>query len=300
MKVAIGIPVYVNVAEHIDYLNQTTKGFNTSYPYIFIPVINKFSLERKEWEFTQKPDQIIELEGRQPQGVGKAWNDIISRSLQENCDYTIIFNQDIVIAKTAIDNLVAFAESHKEGNAMWTMTESSSLETLNDTSGEDGFYPHFSAYMVDKTFKDAIGQFDENFTPAYFEDNDMHARIVKSGKHAACSKDAKFFHHGSITLRTDSEYRAGHSGRFITNEMYFRQKWGISPVNGESQMITLYYKTPFNEADKELSYWPVGYKRNTPTNTEIGLSGTGLSASTILQQNTEMERAARALRSNQN
>jgi GT2 family glycosyltransferase len=39
----------------------------------------------------------------------------------------------------------------------------------------------FSSFMVKRDFFDRVGTFDENFDPCWWEDNDMHYRIILLG-----------------------------------------------------------------------------------------------------------------------
>jgi len=256
MRIGIGIPVYVNLINHCDFLNQTTKSIKTSHEWIFIPIINRYTIDKQGWQFTQQPSEVIELEGRQPQSVSKAWNDIIGKAIEERCEYIVILNQDVVLARSAIDNFVAYAEKNKSTNLMWAMEESKRLDTLNTYVGEPlGLKSSFSAFMVDRNFSGVFGRFDENIIPAYFEDNDTYARIVKLKKHMIQCKDARFFHYGSVILKTDPNYQNSHHITFKKNRDYFVKKWGHDPVWTEEEVFRLYYRTPFNDPENDINSW---------------------------------------------
>ena len=103
-------------------------------------------------------------------------------------------------------------------------------------------HPCFSAFMINKKCWDVVGEFDENFNPAYFEDNDYHRRINLSGMKAIVFPPAVFYHYGSRTklerLKTESEQLINH--QFEKNRDYYVRKWGGLPGNET-------FLKPFNE-----------------------------------------------------
>lgn len=319
MRIAITIPVYLNVPAHLDYLNQTTRSFQTTHELYFIPVLNRrpstFPFDHYEYE-AQIPDKVIELEGRQnPQAVSKAWNDGIARAVEHDCEYIIIMNEDIILGKKSIDNLVAYAEAHKKTEedlpiVIWSMSDVNQGNLNDETEGAGGG-PHFSSFMVHKTFPEVMGKFDENIAPAYFEDNDMQVRIVKSGHRAVRCTTSKFFHYGSTTLNSDSQMRAVHPPQFGANEAYFIQKWGNRVLNTFDEILNQMYKTPFNIPDRELNDWrpsdrtgAVPFSNPAPIPggevVEARHQGTGLSASAIQQTLDDSAKANAELRKNYN
>lgn len=257
MKLAIVIPIYVNTLAHQNYLIETTRSINTTHEWVFIPVVNKRpQFVMKSYQFTKQPSKIIELEGRQPQSVARAWNDGISKSAEEGCAYTLVINSDIILEKVAINSIIAYAELNKGKNIMWTMTEHNLPEKLNAQKGKHySSHPDFAAFLVRGTFSDLMGKFDENFTPAYFEDVDMFARITKLKREVAICPHAKFFHYGSTTINADPDYSNGHASRFGKNWAYFRRKWGHEPIWTKEEVLELYYKAPFNKSELDTNSW---------------------------------------------
>lgn len=82
--------------------------------------------------------------------------------------------------------------------------------------------------MTKKAVFDKIGGFDENFSPAYFEDNDLSWRYIFAGYKNFISKRSYFYHKGSVT------------GKSLTNlnEIYAKIK-NISSKNIKTN-ITFY------------------------------------------------------------
>jgi GT2 family glycosyltransferase len=202
------------------------------------------------------------LEGiGEKQSVSNAWNKGIEKAKELGCDYVMVINTDIVFKTNLIDRLVAFAEKEKDV-VMWTASEHVDLYDL-ETCNEDENYsehPNFSCFMVKSTFFDNVGKFDENFIPAYVEDGDMHARLALANLKAYVFGGAKFYHKRSNTIKTDAQLWNKNASTFPKNQQYFLEKWGHPPVNTVEEMRETYYKHPYNEEDKPLSYWRVNGK----------------------------------------
>jgi GT2 family glycosyltransferase len=90
------------------------------------------------------------------------------------------------------------------------------------------------------------GWFDENFYPAYFEDNDMFYRMALAGQKSYLTTEYGFYHKQSATCET-----------VVTKDMwnycegYYRSKWGGYP--GEE-----IYTHPFNNKNNKIDHWVKG------------------------------------------
>jgi GT2 family glycosyltransferase len=94
-----------------------------------------------------------------------------------------------------------------------------------ETVGGVGLLSGFSAFGIDRTAVTKAGLFDENFHPAYFEDNDYDYRCRLTGVelHALPSG---MQHRNSSTIRDSEEYRIANHRTFPSNRDYFLAKWG--------------------------------------------------------------------------
>jgi len=262
MRVAITIPIYVSNWNHRSFLDKTTASIATSHEYVFIPVLNFLAEQFRPyaWQFTQHPNELHVLEGRQPQAVSKAWNDGIQKAVELGCEYILVLNEDIVLKQDAIDNLVAFAQQRQEA-VLWSMGnyhDLFSLEQAINKPEEFSEHPNFSAFMVHRSWPEVFGRFDENFIPGYFEDSCAHARIALANQKAYVTAAAWCYHFGSRTINSDEEFRATMPPLFQKNAAYFLRKWGHTVVNEPDQMRRLYFDHPYNEPDKPLGYWRGG------------------------------------------
>ena len=57
----------------------------------------------------------------------------------------------------------------------------------------------FSCVITKRNILDVIGTFDENFYPAFFEDNDLKYRAIEKGYGIFVTNKAAFYHFGSVT-----------------------------------------------------------------------------------------------------
>jgi len=259
MRIAITAPIYITNPAHKKYLDLTTKSItSTNHNIVWVPCENYVYpiLTPLVYFFNHEPDEIKVLHPTGQQSVSNAWNKGIEEGCRAGCDYILVINTDIVFKSNAIDRLVDFAENHLDA-ALWTMSECADLANIESCPEDEKFseHPHFSCFMVKSDFFKRVGKFDENFIPAYYEDNDMHARLVLAGLKAYAYSGARFFHFGSRTVKSDGEIVNKNRVAFLQCQLYFAEKWGHSVVNDVERMKEVYYKHPYNEKDKPLSYW---------------------------------------------
>jgi hypothetical protein len=259
MRIAITAPIYVTNPEHKRYLDLTTKSiFSAKHDIVWLPCENYVhpDFTPLAYTFDHEPDEIKVLYPTGQQSVSQAWNKGIEEGSKAGCDYILVINIDIVFKSNAIDRLVDFAENHPEA-VLWTMSECVDLANLESCPEDENFseHPVFSCFMVKADFFKHVGKFDENFIPLYCEDGDMHARLVLAGLKAYVYGGARFFHFCSRTIKSDRELWNKNTRTFPQCQLYFLEKWGHSMVNDVDRMREVYYKHPYNEEDKPLSYW---------------------------------------------
>lgn len=259
MKIAITFPVFVRTEEHRKFLNQTTRSFiSVDHDLVVIPVENLIEARYKPYayEFNHEPDKLIPIQPLKEQSVAHAWNRGIQEGINNGCEYILVINTDIIFKSNAIDRLVKFAEAHQEA-VMWAMAEWSDAGSIETAPEDEGFneHPNFSCYMVKKDFFTHVGTFDENFVPAYCEDGDMHGRLALANKKAYVYGGARFFHARSTTIHNDREAWERNRQTFPKNQQYFLTKWGHPIVGDVDEMRKVYFKHPYNDSSKPLSYW---------------------------------------------
>lgn len=186
-------------------------------------------------------------------GFQKSVNYGVNDAFERGFDIAFVCNNDIIMHPEAIGRIVeGFLRSFEsEGRPLDV-----GMVTCVDVSGEmnersiapqnisqlialdrEGtavaLHPCFSAFAVSKPTWETIGEFDEVFAPAYFEDNDYHYRMQVGGIDAIAYPPAMFYHFASRTTREAAE-----PGReIVTNKSFeknrsmYALKWGGQPGN---------------------------------------------------------------------
>jgi predicted glycosyltransferase involved in capsule biosynthesis len=268
MKVAVVLPIYLNNWLHQQFISYTVRSIKSKENnLVFIPVENFVApIFLPTLYPTNEGIETVKIPGKQPQSVARAWNEGIKKAVELGCEYILVLNADIIIKSNSIDKLIVRAEKDRVEDPsilIWTMAQhipteedkvnltiydevSTNLEVKSVEEEVTAEHPNFSAYMVHKTFFDTMGSFDENFEPAYFEDNEMVARIALMNKKAVMYVGSRFFHYGSRTINVDMEFRATMPPMFDQNREYFAEKWSQPPVNEPEEMRKHYYKFPYD------------------------------------------------------
>lgn len=91
-----------------------------------------------------------------------------------------------------------------------------------------------------------VGYLDENFFPAYYEDNDHRYRMKLAGLEWEYFP-LKYDHIVSSTLKSSAEFQKKNQKTFAENGRYYVEKWGGLP--GQEK-----YETPFN-MELPIDYW---------------------------------------------
>jgi hypothetical protein len=263
MRLGVVCPLYVTNWYHRDFIDGTTRSITSSHEWVWLPVFNYAAPQFRPyiWQWVQHPTSIVELEGRQPQAVAKAWNDGITKAVELGCEYILVLNDDIVLKSNAIDNLVQHAQAHPEA-ILWSMgayNDREGLERAIDNPEDFHEHPNFSAFMVHRTWPETFGRFDENFVPAYHEDSSCHAQIALAGQRAYVTGGAWFYHYGSRTINSDEAFRSSMPSEFVKGAQYFQHKWGTGVLSEADQMREQYYQHPYNIPELALHEWIPDY-----------------------------------------
>lgn len=141
-------------------------------------------------------------------GCAKSWNWF----MQQNDDIVIICNDDITFNDRTLPSIIE--AYHENPNRVIAPCAGSNI---------------FSCFLLPKSIYDQVGAFDEQFWPAYFEDNDYSKRVTQAGI-PFCFTGAGYGHVGSATIATYSAAEKDeHNRQFAANRERFRQKWGSLP-----------------------------------------------------------------------
>lgn len=203
---------------------------------LVVPVLSNFTGFAQLMNSVDAPIKPIILDNwNGNRGVAASWNQGIARGIE--CARLIICNDDVAFYPGTIAKLIN----------METMPYDLVSVVSTDT-GQKGFLedekPDFCCFAIQpERFVESFGWFDENFKPAYFEDNDMYYRMKLAGAKTALRLDARVDHGGSVTQLKgkghDTDDRVVSHHQFRLNRDYYTAKWGGEP--GQEK-----YKTPFD------------------------------------------------------
>lgn len=174
-------------------------------------------------------------------GVSAAWNSMIADAVQDEVDELIVVNDDVVFRPEVIPAL--------------RQALNSGYDLASPTNETGVCHPHglnfwcFAIKPVSFTLK--FGEFDENFTPAYYEDDDMAYRIrLLGGRMVTLPVSA---HHAVMGTALEESV---HRSYYEKNLAYYIEKWGGPPTQEQ-------YLSPYGHSGNDPKYWRSSTSRET-------------------------------------
>ena len=191
---------------------------------LIVPVLSRFDLFAGLIRSIDVPVRPIIIDNwNHNRGVAAAWNEGMDWAWNDGYRYAIIANDDSYFEPGSIRKIY---DAMKETRACLISPNPNGAHAAQGLiDGAD-----FFNFMIDipQLIKEC-GYFDENFQPAYFEDNDMHRRIILSGAKAYIHTEAIAGHHGSATQYLDRNNPVCPPHQFENNRRYYTEKWGGEP-----------------------------------------------------------------------
>ena len=207
-KLVVGIPT-INRA---DLLNDALAKYFEDFENTEIAICdngNQDIITREKKFMIYKPQANL--------GVSGSWNMIMDYADKIGGTHVLMLNDDIYLGKT----------------------EKQIVRMIELFSHEDFFNSlmNWSAWVLSVKAWKKVGNFDENFFPAYFEDNDYCYRM-RLNKIQRMNTDYlnPVIYRNSQTIEKDPSLNS----RFMNNRQYYASKWGGLP-NEET------FKKPFNQ-----------------------------------------------------
>jgi GT2 family glycosyltransferase len=210
---------------------------------LIVPVLNRFDLFTRLMKSVDVNVRVFVMDSYNNNlGVSGAWNEGVRQAKAAGYQYALISNDDIEFFPNTISKL--YDDIVRKQACAVSPNPNSQFESQGLIPGTD-----FCCYMIDiPQVLNNCGTFDENFFPAYFEDNDMRYRMVLAGLNDYIDTDAPVIHHGSQTQYFDRNNPVTPPHMFENNKRYFIEKWGGEP--GQEQ-----FQTPFNDHSKTIKDW---------------------------------------------
>ncbi len=202
-------------------LNEATKPYlNSLYNFTPIDTFDLFIVDNGSndgtvefiEEFKKNHTNITIIKNKENLGYSKGNNLGIIEALKKDYDYIALLNNDILLTPNWLnDTISAFKLDDTLGMLSPRNNEKCKLTQNNYLKGYKKylskfkeplkyvFTPFFSCVIIKKEVLDKIGLFDENFSPAFFEDNDLCFRAMYEAYSLAYSNNTFIFHNHSTT-----------------------------------------------------------------------------------------------------
>jgi len=215
-KIIVAVPTYNSIAS----LKAAIDTYNTGSVRPDLIWIYDHSAEKTiAAQLAEYAPNTVFYDHHRGNCVSAAWNHAL-RQIHDGIETLIIANDDIIPQTDSVKEIVAIAK------------QATALDKQFWYAGEGA--NAWSFFVQTRTLFDTIGPYDENFKPAYFEDNDYHYRMKLHGFDITHVPECKVTHYqgGSQTLQLlDEESRAKAHRTFHACKNYYMMKWGGIPGN---------------------------------------------------------------------
>ena len=175
--------------------------------------------------FCRAQDAATFFDHRANRGLSRSWNDSIS-SLERRSNLFMLINDDVYFDDGGFAAFLEFIASENH-DADAPLFYSLKGEEVGGSEHKGEIHVQmFSCCAMNKAVPEDIGGFDENFSPAYYEDCDFARRMTLKGVPVSVDERTLCFHDRSHTIRNDPEL-ASTSLDFLTkNREHYMRKWG--------------------------------------------------------------------------
>lgn len=198
-----------------------------------------------EFEFFIIPNLLKE------RSLSSAWNLGISQALDAECDFIVVANDDAYLVD---DESLEVIIRYMEDNNLWVCRTYPNV----DSAWQKGY--HF--FIIRPEAIDEIGYFDEDFWPAYFEDDDWHYRSIMIDPSKTDVIMVNIPHEELRTLASMTfDERLKFRDHLEANEARYANKWGGPP--GKER-----YRIPYQEYKEEHPSFGISLEGITVLDTE--------------------------------
>jgi GT2 family glycosyltransferase len=196
-----------------DLLMGALENYVTSYPNTKIYIV-----DNGHQDIPRLSTNVIISEMSENLGVSGSWNYLVKRAITDGFEHFLILNDDVIL---------------KKGEAV--------INGIIEQGGENTFHVcrpfyNWSSYILNKHIYQKVGEFDENFKKAFFEDNDYSYRMILAGVNYQFND----LLNPDVYLNSQTIAKDPSLSGYLVNEQYYIQKWGGKPSSET-------FKTPFNK-----------------------------------------------------
>jgi GT2 family glycosyltransferase len=261
MRLGIVMPVYLQQEALLELTCQSAASLRTAADATLYVVCNRLHVCTPEQlgQHLQREASVAVRVLHEPnveRSVAGAWNHGIGHALGEGADMVCVTGNDVIVEPDCLDRLIAFGADPVHAKiAVWSGVNVRDQPQPDPSLVADGC--DFACFVLRRQTIERHGWFDAGYKPAYAEDNDYYTRVVLGGEDCRVVCAARFYHHGSMTIRLDPE--AAHHVRhwFEANLRRYREKWGAATMpSTRAEVLRDCYRHPYNDASKPLDWWP--------------------------------------------
>ncbi len=225
-KVFIGIPVL----NRFDLLYRSINALDYSPAELVVINNNAVDMEFKcRLETLATAIGFTALHQENNLGVSASWNLIIRTGLAKGYDWIFIGSNDTVLYPGSLKAAMDFKK--ERDTVIWHLHA-------------------FNVFLIHKHTPDIVGWFDENFYPAYKEDQDYSYRCqLAQVRRVWGIPNSGADHFGSATIRSDPNVAASSKRNRAWRMSYYKSKWG-----GDAGKEI--FRNPFNNPEHDHRWWP--------------------------------------------
>jgi ADP-heptose:LPS heptosyltransferase len=186
----------------------------------------------QDWLKDQGIDHVIKRTS-----VAGAQNLGLQKFLEEDYDYFILLNNDIILRYDTIDKLVEGADKTGAYGMMSTEIPNTPHWAVDSAEPKDGkFIPiinipagSYSCTILSRKCVEKVGFFNERYDPRYIEDNDYTLRMRLAGGEFVQAHNAIYWHYLGGVVKNNAEAKKTHDENWKKNVGIFREIYGIDP-----------------------------------------------------------------------
>jgi len=163
--------------------------------------------------------------------LAATWNRALDFVWTTKADRALVVNNDVRLHKSTYEALHWAMDRTGAWFVSGVGVKEADFDPTIDLAAlpRDHGGPDFSCFLISEHCH-KVYRFDENFVPAYFEDNDYHRRMELDGRgEKIFGIPVPFLHYGSVTINRTPEAAKAFSPKFERCREYYVKKWGGLP-----------------------------------------------------------------------
>ncbi|MDO8610849.1 MAG: glycosyltransferase [bacterium] len=233
-KIGITFAIYNNINYTIKCLNSILN--NNSKNDLYIVVVNNASTDGSAQLILSEYSNVKIINNTTNLGCARAWNQGLLDCKQNNCDYFVLTQNDVIISNGILDRSVNFLNDNKNIKLVSPFTINVSHESKKNMTQDDlnivaekamrqyvgcvhRFFCMYFFMMMPEIFDKY--PFDEIFKKALYEDTDFYTALALDRVLSCSAIDVGLMFH-----RHSATQAIARNSDPIGNKIYYEKKWG--------------------------------------------------------------------------